>query len=511
LDYEVVIVGGGPVGLTAASLLGRRGHRVALVERFEEIYPLPRAVRLDGEIMRTFQAVGIVDEIAATLMPIDSYRWLGADGEVILDIEWGGMAPSGWAANYSFWQPAVDGALDRRARSWPSVEVLRGWAAEELEQDDEGCLVRIRRSSEADGDETMSLRSRFVIGADGANSFVRQALGIEQVDFGFAEHWLVVDARPDDLSPWPRGAGEQRCDPDRPTTIGPNGSSARRWEFMLLPGEDPAEFADRERVWELLEPYLARDAGELIRSAVYQFRSLVATQMRHGRAFLAGDAAHVMPPFMGEGMCSGIRDAANLSWRLDLVLCGIGDERLLDDYETERGPHNEAMIDVSIKMGRVSCTTDPAAAAERDRAFRAGDVPPPPPPSRLQGGTLAAADRVAGILTPQGTMKGPDGKIGKLDDLVGVGFALVCGAGDPRRELAPDLLRFLDSIGTAIVSLDLDATSPYLDCDGAITGFLEANGIVAFISRPDGYGYGSASGRGDLPGLIKRLMEAIDR
>jgi 2-polyprenyl-6-methoxyphenol hydroxylase-like FAD-dependent oxidoreductase len=512
MDYDVVIVGGGPVGLTAASLLGMRGHRVAVVERHRQVYPLPRAIRIDGEVMRIFQGIGIADRIAPEMQPMEGYRWLGADGEEILYIEWDVRAPSGWANNYTFWQPAIDATLDEQARSWSNVDVLRGWAAEGLEQDDAGCRVRIGRAAEpgngdADSDQRI-LRANFAIGADGANSFVRRACEIGQIDFGFEEHWLVVDVHPDDLSAWPARVGDQRCDPHRPTVVAPNGARHRRWEFMLLPGESPEDFLDQDEVWRLLEPHLARGDGELIRSAVYQFRSLVAEKTQDGRVFLIGDAAHVMPPFMGEGLCSGIRDAANLAWRLDLVLRGISSASLLADYELERKPHSEAMIDVSMQMGKVSCTIDPEAAAARDRAFRAGDVPPPPPMPPLLEGTLRSDDPVASQLTPQGTMRAHDGSSGKLDDLVGPGFVLICAAGDPNSVLDRGALEFLDSIGAAVITLDT-APSPFVDIDGSVTAFMREIGICAFLSRPDGYGFGSVSEMEQLPHLVKDLHKAL--
>lgn len=515
VDYDVVIVGGGPVGLTAASLLGISGRRVALVERYDDVYPLPRAVRLDGEVMRTFQAIEIIDRISDELRPLQGYRWFGADDEEILYIKWDVTAPSGWANNYSFWQPAVDGALDERARSLPTVDVLRGWAAEGLQQSENQCSVQIRRATggtddldSAEGDP-QTLTAAFVIGADGANSVVRKASGIGQTDLGFEEHWLVVDVRPEDLSEWSVGLGEQHCNPDRPTVLVPCGNHHRRWEFMLLPGESPVEFADAERVWDLLEGHLARDRGELVRSAVYQFRSIVAEKMNQGRVFLAGDAAHLMPPFMGEGMCSGIRDAANLAWRLDLVVRGIADQTLLADYEIERKPHNEAMINLSTQMGRVSCTVDHEAAAARDRAFRAGEVPPPPPMPRLLEGTLLQDDPVGGVLVPQGRMRTPDGRVGKMDDLIGPGFSLICAGGDPRQSLDESLLSFLDSISAALVTFDRSAPSRFVDEDGQTTEFMETHGIVGFLARPDGYGFGSIRSETSLGDLVERLRDAL--
>ncbi len=516
-DYDVAIVGGGPVGLALAGLLGQMGHSVGLFERFAQVYPLPRAIRFDGEVMRIFQNLEITDAIADDIVPMEGYRWFGADDEEIVYIHQAGLAPSGWPASYVFWQPAIDAALQDRAAALGSVDIWRGWAAEDVSQGPDAAAVLVRKGAESKpgewepGEETKRVTAAYVIGADGANSVVRDASGVGQEDLGFSEHWLVVDARPNEMSRWDGKISEQHCNPDRPHVEVNNGPRHRRWEFMVMPGEDPAEFSRPERVWELLEGHLSPDEGSLVRHAVYEFRSKVAHTANLGRVALVGDAAHVMPPFMGEGLCSGLRDANNLAWRLDLLLRGKGDAALLDAYTEERRPHNEAMIRVSLEMGKVSCTTDREAAEARDAAFRSGQLPPPPPVPHLVSGTLHdAGDPVAGRLTPQGVLRTAGGEEGRFDDLVGKGFSLVLLGGDPAAILADEQRAFLDSIGAFVVTLDPAVDGGLIDVDGALTSYLGAEGRVALISRPDGYGFGSAAESSAVGALVEDLREHLE-
>ena len=353
-----------------AAMLARRGHRVAAYERFAEIYRLPRAVYFDDEIMQVWQALGIADELADDLLPASGYNWFGADGELIVKMEFPSPGRSGWHSGYTFFQPNLEAALDRAVRAQPSAAVHRGWSAEALTQADDHVALTLRRLREPERGrleptpETTTVRARYVIGADGANSVVRDACGIGFEDQGFGEQWLVIDLLPNDvdalshLIPGPC----QWCDPARPHMHTRNGRRHRRFEFMLLPGERPEDFDD-QRVWQLLAPWMTPADGVIVRSAVYEFRARLTPAMRAGRALLAGDAAHTMPPFMGQGLCSGIRDAAALAWRLDLILRGLADDRLLDSYTEERRPQNEWIVNLSTEMGRVSCELDAQAAA----------------------------------------------------------------------------------------------------------------------------------------------------
>jgi 2-polyprenyl-6-methoxyphenol hydroxylase-like FAD-dependent oxidoreductase len=501
LDADVAIVGYGPVGQTLAALLAREGHRAAVYERFSCLYDLPRAVYFDDEVMQVWQSLGIAGEIDT--IPVTAYQWFGADGEPIFRLEHPAVGPSGWEPGYCFYQPTLERALDRTVRALPSATVEYGWSAEGLEQRNDHVELTLRRVQEAPTgtleptDATATVRARYVIGADGANSTVRTAAAIAFEDQGFAESWLVVDLRPDDmeaLSHLP--APCQWCDPARPHMHTRNGRSHRRFEFMLLPGERTEDFADTARVWAMLAPWFTPEDGTIVRHATYEFRGRLAATMRAGRALLAGDAAHTMPPFMGQGLCSGVRDAASLAWRLDLVLRGAAGDELLDTYTTERRPQNEWIVNLSTEMGRVSCTLDPQAAAERDATLRAASAPPPLALPPLGDGAVAAGRLLAGSRAVQGTVR-LGGAEGRLDDVVGQGFVLLA-----RRVADLPAPRLVFPAGLAAHGVALDQLD---DLDGRLTAWFDEHGLEAVLVRPDGYVFGAVQAIGDLSALLADL------
>ncbi|MBP0638827.1 bifunctional 3-(3-hydroxy-phenyl)propionate/3-hydroxycinnamic acid hydroxylase [Cupriavidus sp. AcVe19-6a] len=518
---DVAIVGYGPVGQSLSILLGERGYRVAAFDRWPSLYPLPRAVFHDHEIRRVFHAIGIGNAVAAISQPSAAYQWFNADWKTLVEIDWSAESISDGPVGYLFNQPMLEGLLDARARSLRAVEVNQGWEATALVQHDDHCQLQLRDGALQDGQwvpdgQTRTVRARYVIGADGANSFVRKAVGIGQDDLGFQEDWLVVDIQPDpgvkldvpDIGQW--------CNPARPTTMVPGGPGYRRWEFMRLPHETIEDLQKPEKVWELLSPWVDPGNATLVRHAVYRFRSLLATQWRHGRVLLAGDAAHLMPPFMGQGMCSGIRDAWNLAWRLDLLLRGIATDALLDSYTAERLPQVRAVIDASIAMGQVVCIADPEAAARRDAAFLSGQVPPLPPFPGLTGGVISAdfgVAGVAGLLSVHGQVE-DSGRTARFDDLRAGGFHVIAVDADPGEYIDGESAGLLTRLAGSTIGV---TTDPKLvrpgrllrDVSGRYTRFFAEHGVRVIVVRPDYYVYGGVSDPAQLPALLARLGQQL--
>ncbi len=518
-EVDVAIVGYGPVGQALAAQLGRAGHRVATFERFSRIYRLPRAVHIDHEIMRLLQSLGLADRLAAEMIPLREYRWFGADGDELLTLTPQRPASSGWEPDYLFFQPELEAALDGACAD-DGVAVHRGWVAEELVNEADGSTLTVRRHEEDERgrleptEEVRTVGTRWLVGADGANSFVREACGITRRDLGFQERWLVVDAEPRDmeaLAHLPTAC--QWCDPARPTTHVQSGPRHRRWEFMLLPGERPEDFGDPARVWSLLEPWFKPGDGPLTRSTVYEFRSMLADRMRDGRVLLVGDAAHLTPPFLGQGLCAGLRDAANVAWKLDLVLRGLASEELLDTIEAERQPQTEWVIRFAVELGKVLCELDPGAAAERDAVFRKAEAPPAvelPPLSSgvILGGERGERDPLAGTLGVQGLVAA-DGRAGRFDNVAGGGWALIAADGDPIAQLDEGSRSFLRSLDATVASLDSPAPNGITDVDGRLTEWLGQNGTHAVLVRPDFYVFGSVASRGGLRALVSDLRAQL--
>lgn len=511
---DVLQVGYGPVGQMHAAKLGRMGHRVAAYERFHDQYKLSRAGHFDHEVMRFLQSIDCATAVAEDAFPMTKYEFRNAVGETLITLDWDAPSVSGWKSDYLFYQPYMEAALDHAARASGSVEVHRGWEAIALVQHADHVALTVRRTR-ADGGaepqgEQRTVKARYLVGADGANSFVRKAVGPDMEDFGFRENWLVGDFKPKRPLTMAFDNG-QICDPKRPMCLFQLGLTHRRFEFMVMPGDDLARMQRPEALWELVNPWITPDDADLIRQAVYTFQSKLLANWRHDRVLLIGDATHLMPPFMGQGMCSGMRDATNLAWKLDLVLRGIASDALLDTYTLERKPHVHSIIKQSTELGRVSCTIDPEVAAARDAAFRSGPAAPPPFPwieagIVLKTGSLHAT-AVAGRLGPQARVRSVDGREGLCDDFVGTGWHLI-GLGLDRLDLDAASRALIDTLRIATVAID--ATTGYADVDNFYARYFGNAGLQAVIVRPDFVVYGGVESLADVDSLLASLAADLE-
>ncbi|MEU0931392.1 bifunctional 3-(3-hydroxy-phenyl)propionate/3-hydroxycinnamic acid hydroxylase MhpA [Streptomyces malaysiensis] len=509
-DCDVLVVGWGPVGQLTATLLAQQGWRVTVLERYERPYPFPRAVHFDGETARYLAAAGIGDRLHEVGDPAVDYEFHTADGQVLMRLELSGDPPgsAGWPRSVVFHQPALERVLQERAERLPNLRLLRG-----LEVTD--CVERDDHVEVAAGGRRIT--ASWVVGCDGANSAVRRAIGSTVTGLGFFYDWLLCDLvlkeprefRPNNL---------QICDPARPTTVVSGGLEHRRWEFMRLPGESIEELNRPETAWRLLEPHgITPDNATMHRHSVYTFSAQWVDQWRRGRILLAGDAAHLMPPFAGQGMCAGIRDAANLTWKLDLVLRGRGAPALLDSYAVERTGHLRHFIGYAIELGKMVCELDPAAAAVRDTMLlaRAADPEAEEPPQLsgvpLTEGLLSGAGPGAGAYMPQGRVTGTAGT-GRFDDVAGRGFVFLTDQ-DPAALLDDADREFLADVGTRLVRV-VPAGAPVgegevADDDGVYLPFLADSSAVALLVRPDFYVFGSAADRVSAAELVGDLRRGL--
>ena len=473
--YDVVVVGLGPAGATLANLLAQRDVSVLALDREADIYRLPRAIHFDGECMRVFQTIGVADRLASELVVAPGMKFVAADGEMLLD--WTRptqVGPHGWHASYRFHQPTLETLLRGRLTQ-SSADIRLRHEVFSVEPGEAAVSLRLEDMSTG---RLLRTSASFVVGCDGARSCVRRFMGTELENLKSHQRWLVVDVilrrdRPD--------LGDhsiQFCDPERPSTYVRGPGQRRRWELMLKPGEDAAEMSRPEVIWQLLSRWVTPEDAQLERPAVYTFHSVIARGWRNGRLLIAGDAAHQTPPFMGQGMCAGIRDVANLGWKLADVVSGAASDELLDSYESERSPHVREFIETAVRLGDVIQTTDPEAARLRDDEMRAAKQVLTTPAPRLGPGAHDDSKH-AGHVGEQPTLA--DGT--RIDDKVGYRHALLV---DPAW-IAP-------VTDERLVVVPADSASA--------RGWLDRIEAGAVLLRPDRYVAGIARELSELPHLL---------
>ncbi|TFE36513.1 bifunctional 3-(3-hydroxy-phenyl)propionate/3-hydroxycinnamic acid hydroxylase [Paraburkholderia dipogonis] len=518
LNCDIVVVGLGPSGAMLANLLGPRAWSVVAIERDEDVYYAPRAVHFDDEAMRIFQAAGLADEIAGTSESFsDMELRLNIDRPPVMRTKIGSQdGRYGHAGAWWFHQPTLERHLREGVARYANVTTLYGAAVHSLTEDDHGVTVEVATN---DG-SSRTVRCRYLIGCDGGRSFVRKAAGLALDSAKFDEAWVVVDAKTRSGKKDPRLPANhiQVCNRVQPVTYVPMAGPYYEWQFMVTGGKTEREATDPQLVREQLRPFVDLDTVEITRIAYYRFHALWARNWRTRRVILAGDSAHQMPPFLGQGMCSGIRDASSLSWRLNLVLAGAPDG-LLSDYETERAGHVRAIIQGAMFLGRLIQTRRLLIALLRNNLlFRPANRVPflnrliyqtANRKRPLTNGLIGRnRRRIAGHLAPQPKVQAYGAKAVPLDDVLGNDFALLFRR-DAISNLHPAVKRAREQLTLKLVSFDVKALpGSVLDMEGKLDAWFRQHRIDFVLIRPDRYVFDGGK-ISQLNATITPLLQAM--
>jgi 3-(3-hydroxy-phenyl)propionate hydroxylase len=499
--YDVAIVGYGPVGATFANLLAKYGLSILVVEQAAVIYDKPRAITIDHEVLRVFQACGLEDTIAKHTVPHPGTHYLGVDKEIIKKFDpMPPPYPLGWTPTATFVQPEFETALRRKFAAYENADVFLSTQAVDVSQDIAGVSLTVNG---ANGERVF--RARYLVGCDGANSFVRKRIDIAFDDLAFDEWWMVVDALDHTAIERPPKCF-QYCWPSRPGTFLPGPGALRRWEIKLLPGEDPAEFGKPDTVLKVLKTFTDPSKLEIWRSAVYRFHALLAQRWQDRRILLMGDAVHQTPPFLGQGLSAGIRDAVNLAWKLALVLRGDAAPMVLETYDEERKPHVSALVATAKEFGLIIGELDPVKAEARDKKLRAELQSGQAQTNRqkfipdLTGGLIAKGAPAAGTLFPQPDIETLSGKV-RLDNLLTPEFLIAAASPIALKALTPESLAIWNKLSGQLVAINETGT--------LFSDWLDQYDITAAIVRPDRTVFGGARTPDELNALIANLARQL--
>lgn len=490
--YDVIVAGAGPTGLTLANLLALDGVRVLVLERNPATVQEPRAVSIDDEALRTLQAAGLVDDVLTTIVPGYGYRYLNPSGRIFASVA-PAATPYGYPRRSAFRQPVLERLLRDGLRRFSNAEIWFDHILEGFRQDERVVTVQIRGP---DG-RVFEVEGGYLVGCDGAASTVRQILGIPLDGSSFSERWLIVDLERSDASS-PHTL--VYCDPKRPGIALPGPGRTRRFEFKLHPHERDDEMLTPAVIADLLRAHGADPRSVTRRTVVYRFHARVAARWTSGRVLLAGDAAHLSPPFAGQGMNSGIRDAHNLAWKLAAIARGQLGPGILDTYEAERRPHVWEMIRLALRMGRVMAPPNRLAAWGLEHGVRLLTLYPPVrdyvmemrwrPAPRFTAGFLIPDGRPAqqtlvGRLFPQPQVTTADGRTVLLDAVLSNRFTLLAYTARPDTVFAEASHPIWDRLGVARVAVQPQehAWPPTAGIEAAA----DSNGGVgaAFARYPD--------------------------
>lgn len=499
-DYsaDVIVVGCGPTGATLALLLAQCGVSVLILERETSVYPLPRAVHFDDHVMRVYQTLGVADALEQVVRYNPGMQFVDPQGNLLVD--WprpAGIGENGWYTSYRFHQPDLEHILRKKIAESALITLKSGFNLTGVQQDTHQAILC---GEDCSAEVTEQFSCRYVVGCDGANSTVRGDITDQLIDFGFNERWLVIDALLKEDKPSLGDYTIQHCGRHRPATYVRCPGLRRRWEIALKPHENAADFVEESRLWKLIGDWVSPDEAAIERSAVYEFKSLVYRQWRNGRLLIAGDAAHLTPPFMGQGMCAGIRDAANLAWKLDLCCRAEKKHRpdnadqpdvkakieaLLTSYSSERIPNVTEYIKTAIDLGELinSCTTgiqNDSDTGNDDGTLQMKSIVP------MLGAGLGCFGGTAGAWFPQPVLC--DGK--RLDDVTGYKPVLIANGtvlahGNPELKLPCQVL--------------------CADDEPELQACLRENQTQALVVRPDRYILATARTSQELDVLLAKL------
>ena len=508
--YDVAVIGYGPTGATAANLLGSLGLTVVVIERDPDVYGRARAISTDEEVMRIWQSVGLADQLQQDMLPDRPLAWVDANGAPFIETT---MTPRGCGhpPQQFLYQPAVDHVLREGVARFPNVEVL-------LEHE---CLRIVNGPSSVElmladlrTDTFKRLRASYVIAADGGSSPTRCQLGVGYEGRTYAERWVVIDTKV--IREWD---GHDRlrfhCNPARPTVDCPTPLGHHRWEYPARAGEDETRLVTDEAVWEVLNQQgITEDQVKILRAVIYSHHVRVADRWRAGRVFLAGDAAHAMPPWIGQGMSAGVRDAANLCWKLAAVVRGQAPDSLLDSYQVERKPHVTEVTRRAVRNGRIITERRKSVAWLRNHLLRALTRLPGVlkvgqsliwiPPAHYPDGCFAPhAHAAVGWQLPQPWVTDAAGRKVRLDDVPGGGWAILHVGAAP---VGADQWVRRGAVSLAVTN-GAPAAAAIRDDDGTLTRWLQSKKAAAVVVRPDGFVFAAAASGHPLPAPPHGLVD----
>ncbi|MGW4446666.1 bifunctional 3-(3-hydroxy-phenyl)propionate/3-hydroxycinnamic acid hydroxylase [Streptomyces sp. NPDC004682] len=502
-SYDVAVIGYGPTGVTAANLLGAAGLKVVVLERDSEIFSRARAISTDEEVVRIWQRAGLAERLKQDMLTERPVDFVDASGRSFISAR---PTPRGHGhpPQMFIYQPALEQVLRDGVRRYPNVEILLGHECLRVRQDADGVELTVAGTTD---DTVRRLRASYVIAADGGSSLTRAQLNIGYEGRTYEDRWVVIDTRM--LKPWPdHDKLRFHCDPARPAVDCPTPLGHHRYEFPLLPGDDEKQLTTEDAVHQLVSRYgIGRDSIEVLRATVYSHHVRFATRFRVGRIFLAGDAAHAMPPWIGQGMAAGVRDVANLCWKLDAVLRGELPESVLDSYETERKPHVREVTKRAVLVGRVITERRPPVTRVRNTVLRTlGRFPRFSarmqdanwiPVARYDAGLQAPSrTKATGHQVPQPWVTDADGERVRLDDALG-GRWLVLHA----RAAAPTPAWDLPGVPALTITPvgSEPAEGALVDSDDVLLPWMAGHGATTLALRPDAYVYASAPAGVPLP------------